>query len=781
MVSANLRIKDDGMAIFPMILIRAGGLPFQPNEFKDGLHSELEHAAEEAADKVQAAFDALIARQPESTFRTALYNARKVFYQKQKMPNETLLGELDSRRHEPLTVELLANLKAWSIAAHWTQHYELAYQRRLEGEWASLQQTATDPGFRRALLFASHDLLDRLPEFCAKPIAAFNKKDRQTAVSIFQYRCRSTFKTSPLGRFTTVQLWRLGQEQDFSFEAEKVAITPNVAMLPALYEVLLRNPSFYGSLFVALNPSLSINEGADKPLTWLYFDGEHEAFQQLEPNPVAELIVQILLENDRKLPYPKLLGNLLEVVDAQQAPLETLLRSLIDLGLLAWQLPETGMTPSWSSNLVQYLSQLPSDPGLTDTAYLLQLLRVSARAIPYQSLEAAQQTQQESKGHLAAFFEKNAAVAPPIPAEQIFFEDVERTLPNNCPEAVIRQFADELSACWGSRQEIVLPRFRSRLYQFAKDKLQIGETIDFQRFCSLFFEDKTPEKATSAPRYEGKLGAMLQVYQTPSGYKAVVNAMFPGGGKLFARWLHLFPSDFKESLESPPILFPWQGWSNANFQSIQAEQTLLVPDGRVGGKRGKNTVLLSDLGVCLKADGPVLVEKSSGKPIVLTDLGLEAPESRPPVMQVLWHLGVPYVSSLALMDQVSAWTQFSETVNKRPRIEFQSLVLAREAWDLKVVFFEAAMAAPRKSAIRYRLLKKGLDALNVPRYFFARSQKQREKPQYFDQESPVSMLVFEKMLELGGDSNAFIEEMLPTPDQWVMGDMGHVGEFVVEF
>ena len=60
----------------------------------------------------------------------------------------------------------------------------------------------------------------------------------------------------------------------------------------------------------------------------------------------------------------------------------------------------------------------------------------------------------------------------------------------------------------------------------------------------------------------------------------------------------------------------------------------------------------------------------------------------------------------------------------------------------------------------------------------AKGAGERRKPHFFDGQSPVSMLVFEKMLGNGGT----IEEMLPTPEQWVMGERGDfAGEFVIEF
>ena len=84
--------------------------------------------------------------------------------------------------------------------------------------------------------------------------------------------------------------------------------------------------------------------------------------------------------------------------------------------------------------------------------------------------------------------------------------------------------------------------FRSKLYQFARDYLKEGEAIDFLTFSQRFLEawNQLGTEQLDAPSYSGKMGALLQVFEENGNYKAVVNALYPGGGKLFARWLPLF-------------------------------------------------------------------------------------------------------------------------------------------------------------------------------------------------------------------------------------------------
>lgn len=774
------------MHVFPMILVRGGGLPFDVWQSLDSgtiLEAPADSAWETAAQALQSAFDAALAEIPVSDFRTALYNARKLFFQKRKMPGDALVAALKNKRDLPVVQNLLDHLHQWAQLEQSGSALGPAYSTRLHAEWKAIQQLAASEHLQRALLFASHGLLDELPGFCAKDPNTFDKKDRKTAFSVYQYASRAIFKTSPLGRFTTVQLWRPGQEQSLEFDREKIAVTPSVAILPALYEVLLQAPAFYQSLEIGLNPCISNDRDGSESLSWLYFDGEQEAFQRMAPNPVADWVVSYLLENNRKIPYQQLLAALAAVVEGQPAQLEALVQGLIAPGLLEWQWPEKGLTPSWCSNLCNYLSFLPSAPLLTDTAFLLQSLRVTARAIPFQSLEAARESQQGAKRQIEAFFQQYHPAVPSIPVEQIFFEDVENTLPIACAETAISDFATDLTACWHNSGEQPLPPFRARLHHFASETLQPGQVLDFQVFCQLFLAAPTVETTVYAPLRPGKIGALLQVYQDSGAPQAVVNALFPGGGKLFARWSHLFTTALPEALavwNGPEMVpFPWQGWSNANFQSFGSRQALSVPDGRVGKATPDNTLLLSDLGVRLGAYGPELVDKKSLKTVLLTDLGLEAPESRPPAIQVLWHLGVPYVSSVVLPRE--PWKMAENGLKTRKRTTFKSLVLARAAWEWPLESLKRKLKTSHQPWQRFWTLKKSLRDAGVPRFFFARLQEQRQKPQFFDYNSPVSMLLLEKMLTAGSEGYLLIEEMLPTPDQWVLGASGnYVGEFVVE-
>jgi hypothetical protein len=711
-----------------------------------------------------------------------VYNARKDFFQKQKAAPETLRSLLAQENH-PAIGQLLQEHHLWQQAVTQNASFEKNYQQRLEQEWLLLQQVAANNSFQRALLFASHDLLQELPDFCKKAPETFDKKDRQVANSIWTYWSRAVFKTSPLSRFTTVQLWRTNHDNPLpDFLTDKVAITPNVAFLPAIYAVLLKEPVFQNALFISLNPCISSEYTPGQALSWLYFDGDQEAFQKLPPDPTLDVLCQLLLSKDRKSLLKHLLDELSQHIDAPRDRLQQWVLELIDIGLLEWQLPERGLTPSWPGNLSQAISFMPSAPVLTDAAFLLQYLRVAARAIPFQSVEEAQQSQQQTLEQLSAFMQQHGGVMPPVPATQVFYEDVESCVPHQLSADAVYALTSDLAAAWRDLAAVPLSPFRARLHLAAETNMLPGQVVDFQSFCAMTLQTPVPEAPKLLPPYRGKLGVLWQVYEQDGAYGAVVNGMFPGGGKLFNRWLHLFPADVKSNLDAwldPDMhLFSWQGWSNANFQQPTPLHGLGLPDGRATGQ--KPSIPLSAIGVRRGAEGPELVHLATGERIVLLDLGLESPESRPPALQILWYLGVPDVSARMLVPENVHWEPLDAGVFYRKRVSFGRVVVQRSAWTLPphwIVSITEKTAARRWVQIQDLVEKTGL-----PRRFFVRAAGVRQKPQYIDLDSVVSVNVLEKLLRDAAEGTFLIEEMLPTPEQWVLGaSSNHVSECVVEF
>jgi hypothetical protein len=766
------------------MLIRTGGLPLIA---PDSDNSEIGAAIgrwKEAAEAMKTARDQLPVFESEretdgkspveKAVMTMRRRLRKMFLQPVALvqPVPEIL-----ERERP---ELADVLHAWNKAvaqqnsAH--EHWKGNHAQALERCYKRLQTVAGETSFQRSLLFASRDLLAGLEHFRQKPTSGFAKKDRQQALSVYQYQTRALFKTSPFSRFTTVSAVALDElpDPDPEYGLSQTVVTPNVGLLPALYDVLLKEPDFYRSLRVRLNPCLTASPVDDR-WEWLYFDGTRESFQQAPADPVTHWVVNFLLENNRSVVFNKLWEAFCGEVEGDAPLLEQYLLRLVATGMLEWELPERGLAANWTGSLFNYLGFLPAAPVIVETAALLRWLRAAARSMPFQSVGEARMLQEETGGQIHTYFAKFNHPAPEIPLEHLFFEDVEEPVHCLAPGAVIRNLIAQLTECWSKHPAHRQPRMKSALANHAKQTLQPGETIPFLTFSQRFLSQTRDETAAFTPVYQGKIGAVIQVYREGDAWKAVVNGLFPGGGKLFARWLHVLTADFRGPLQKwqeGMTTFPWQGWSNANFQPA-THRSLQVPYGRVVGV---DHALLGRLIVKNGADGPELLDGDTGLPVQFTDLGLEAPETRPPVMQVLYHLGIPYVSLDALVPRPRASVPIHEQGRYLPRVEYGDLVLARAAWKLESAFYEPLSAF--KEADFYVQAREWLTGAGVSRHFFV--QHAGVRPQYIDAEDPLAMQLLGKILRQAEGICTFTE-MLPLPEQWVVEKDGlRASEFVIE-
>lgn len=790
--------------LFSLMLIRAAGLPLRamdlsawsPQIMATRLES-LEATGEKQIKALRDLFQAALTALPESPLRTDIYNTRRTWHRQTVSRQWTTVAWNSDL--ESACADLCRALQVWNqwVKALQTQRTLAgqAWEVQLEAECRHLQQLAGLPVLQKGLLYASHDLLRRLPAFQEKESGGWVKKDRQIARSLWQYATRAIFKTSPLSHFTSVSMLEtapsLPKEFDElppGFASDRAVVTPNVCLLPALYALLLEDASFYRALFVTLNPCVTGLMQAQ--YEWLYFDGELEGIQRTVATPALDFVVETLLATDRRIEYITICEQLQEATEAPLKSVEKYLLELLATGLLLWEWPESGLSPAWCGKLYQFLGFIPqASPLVTETAQLLQWLRTAARSLPFQPVEAAMGTQQEALLQIRTLFERYGAEAPPIPPEQVFFEDVLADVAVPWPPAVLDGFATQLAACRRARVGRPLPADHPVRSELLFDELEAAGAsgVPFMELASKMQASHLSADAASRlhPPEPGRLGVLLQPYCENGRWKAVVNALFPGGGKLMARWMHLFPTSMQQQLagwfDPQAAPFPWQDWHNASFQPAVSARRLVVPGGRTAG--GKDAVLLGRLRVGRNAQGCLhLFDTADGVPFYLSDLGLEAPDTRPPHMRLLWHLGVPWVSKSALSTAPPTttgpgWVYWA-------RDEFDDLVLARARWQLAPDFLPAPDLAISPAA-RFWALRRRLADIGLPRLFFAKAMsapgERPDKPQYFDADSPFAMQEFEKWAARQAGP-MLLTEMLPLPEHCGVQKHGEavVAEVVLE-
>lgn len=764
--------------IFPMLL-RVAGLPVQWLD-RLAVGWELLLAAEkqrEEAEKsfknhcaeLQGALDAAVNQTAEGPTRTALYNIRKRFFQK---------GSFSSGSKAVLEIaapDLKEAYEAWErVGAELEYAREneiLIYQKSLTFQYELIQGIAQSETLQRGLLFASHDLLKQIPDFLKVDPSNFDKKHRQTAISIARYATRAAAKTSPLSRFTTVSVWT---EEVPEFSSDKIAVTPNVGLLKLFYEVLVREPAFYESISIRLNPSIPSDYQEDDAVNWLVLNS-HEEIQQHSTEPAIQLAVRLLFEQGEEVSWKKLIQVLEENLDANQETLNDFALNLVKIGLLEWVWPEKGLSSNWASGLYQWLGFLPSTPVIVETAAVLQWLRQTARTLAYTPVEAAMEQLQSTYNALKDYCDQFGVAREALPSpEQLFWEDVERSAKSAIPLSALREIIEQLVQDWTQMAKPKRYGLAAAIQENGINGLQEGENTKFLNLRNKNVTGRPVSISGFSMPYKEKIGGLFQFFYSEGVWRAVVNGLFPGGGKMVARWMHILPQRFNSQLgewfPEQSVLFPWQGWHNAGFQPLFGTAAIWVPGGRVEASGIR--LRLGDLLVERRNDELIIVDQS-GTPVTCLDLGLENPAVRPYTMQLLHALTVPVVTVDALRSSEGP-QKISDGWYFYPRLERGKLIYRRSTWFAETK--EWKVWIEESDFEFFQAFRRKASEVGLPRRFFFNFAG--EKPQYCDMSSALMLIIFEKALKTASSTGVLIfTEMLPLPEHW---DNNFVQEQVIE-
>jgi hypothetical protein len=292
--------------------------------------------------------------------------------------------------------------------------------------------------------------------------------------------------------------------------------------------------------------------------------------------------------------------------------------------------------------------------------------------------------------------------------------------------------------------------------------------------------------------------------------KGVLNGTFPGFGKMFSRFLHVFDdvvtgelrkwnlsvgkglliedcdaSYFNANLH-PPLL-PYEVWMPGGHNSLPASQQLPITDFTV--KYNASTAQLD------------LVHTPTGNHAYIFDLGFQGHSGRSQLFQLLekfsrsrYLYASPLASSLTGIDKKQK-PPVTATVLPVPRVMYEdTIVLQRRGWYVPASLLPVRGPQETAPAYYHRLnaWRKEQEMpdevfvfINPDRYNPDPSAKKQGrddyKPQYISFNSPLLVSFFEKIT--GKISNSLrIEEMLPSPRSlFTMGNKRHVTEFVVQW
>ncbi|UCH93775.1 MAG: lantibiotic dehydratase [Candidatus Aminicenantes bacterium] len=301
----------------------------------------------------------------------------------------------------------------------------------------------------------------------------------------------------------------------------------------------------------------------------------------------------------------------------------------------------------------------------------------------------------------------------------------------------------------------------------------------------------------------------------------VLNSSFPGFGKLFSRFLHVFDDritndirQWNEWLSNEALLLEDcdASYFNANLHPPLLPYEVRIPGGHNSLPPGKQ-IPITDLEVRLeeKGDRLQLVHKPTQKRVYVFDLGFQGHQGRSQLFQLLEKFTMaeylfpqPLVHAAANIGEEGPGKKEKEegkthaAVRVNPRIVYDDrIVLRRKTWYIPVE--KLPFKEPGESQWAYFLrVNEWRRELGVPEEVFVhvledfgrqpgQSRAQQKpgrddyKPQYISFNNPFLMDLFEKLIKRVPYSLKVVE-MLPNSRQLLrIGNSKHITEFTLQW
>ena len=845
-------ITKQDLKIFPYILARIGGLAFDQLENiswseKEQLAEYFKAAEELENQRIQILSSLLeiinsIENYPAKfylkIFRRDIYNYRNL-----KIKPFQYDGAFEKEFYEVVEKVKLYKNKRLNVAKLVTD-FEILYQKEVVRVRHLFQDKKFPDPLTKGLQLASHSLLDRLKAYQQKGGQGLNKKLLQTERKLLQYLSRIAAKTSPFSSFTQLAIIDLKNNLDYVSQ-RKVRL--NNSIFRFFRDVLIHYPAFYKPLKIRLNPAIWLS--GKEELKFLLNTRNIESVQSIEKSELIDFFIEALSEAEKEYTFSEFIEMLAEHIEAKRDDLEKYLLELIDYGLIEWNWPFSGLNPQWHIALRELLTQYKAGALLTELGEALTTIERWMQDFENGNLEERAGVQQKAFDQLNNIAEKfleatklkgveqivtskhlkNIISATfTLKKEEVFYEDVSQTMNSDYSKNDFELVAQELNQLtnilspfyYNASKEKYLSFFKSNystkkvsLLNFYEDyfKKPLNEApaiddseitkrknylkqlinkgdwlnldhfhLDFSAFPVIgqTFKDQHLSKAT-----------FLQLYKKDGVTQAFTDSTFMGYGKMFGRFLHLFPRKITQAIsETNAALndgFLWVENVDASIYNPNVHPALIAHEIQMPGSQNNlpanHQVPIRDLEVHLDSDSDsdvlFLFDKKRNKRVIIFDYGFEALDNRSAMYQLLatfnYQLTGPEILTDLLDNQLLQKDE--KGIIHRPRISVgKHLVIRRRGWGIpKTLLPEKANA--ESSANYFLRLNQWRQNLSLPEKVFItidspdfktdkniRSSSDDYKPQYIDFTSPLFVQLFSKLIS---KTPAYlkIEEMLPVP------------------
>jgi hypothetical protein len=744
--------------------------------------------------------------------RRDLHNDRairpKELAQAQHWLSESLLDQLMTYINDRQALERYMNTTA-----------KLYRQQAIQGR-QHFQQLVGNAAFQRGLALSSLSLLRQVAAYQQTNPASFRKDDFQVENGLLRYLSRAATKTTPYSTLThlTTMPVHAGESLDWKAGPPRSHVRLSVRLLGVFDAILRTNRRLYEQWPVTVNPSVLIS---GENLSYIRQTNGQVACVKISLNPVLRWVTSA---RRPARTYKDWIDRIQQKFRSTSLEAHQYIDKLIELGLLQHPLPVSAADADWAIRLQDWLTQYRwMAPKFVDSQLsLLHALLATATILPMATPGQRLSLLSKAYGVLAEHI--GQLPAPPAPdfwplrAEQLFFEDVTRSLQGHLPKPDVKRLITSIDRLTRHMVEVYTPPAYSLVNLF-KTTYPTTELIPVTTFFAHYLSQSEPfqKSAVIAPDIrqqwerwatEGLRADTVQLQSewipdssdtllsqavfwqswTDSRGRlcAALNELAGGFGRLYGRFLPYFNHSLTHELvktnrggASADCLLVEatdDHYHNANFHPALVEGTILTPAGHVPPS-SVQAISLSELSVRLSDDGQRvdLWHAPSRKRVQVVDMGFQADRSRLYTFLCLFA-PLPELSLSVFNSVINAWYAEQKpvgTIRIGPRIVLdRRLIIQRKTWWLPVGA-EATLPVEGDSFTFFRAAHSWQQRYQLPDEVFVSlpdaPNPDDHKPQYIRFDNALLVDLFRRLVRKAVTVGAVLKvvEMRPTSDELI--------------
>ena len=353
------------MEIFPFILTRLGGNPFDQLRFPE--EESLKIGVAEFIEFERAINFKMVTLSEEllnfnrtisdSKIRNLIQNLRRDIFNGKKIKPETII-----MLEDVLPISLFEKLSNYINEAYKGKEliklkFYVNYEKGLSDVRASFKLKSINETLRKGLVLSSHALLNEISAF--QKSDRYTKKELNLESSIYKYLTRIAAKTTPYSTFNNLAITNLVNSEKIFWSEVKVGKQPatkskvqlNNFLFKYLKDLLLSIPEVFEQTKLTKNPTL-VREN-DEYLFLVNVDNV-ESFQRIAIDEIIDLIIN-LIDSTQEITISRIIEELVNQIDEPREEIRVYLESLVQIGFLEVLIPISGQDPNWSFKLMKYL------------------------------------------------------------------------------------------------------------------------------------------------------------------------------------------------------------------------------------------------------------------------------------------------------------------------------------------------------------------------------------------------------------------------------------------